>query len=437
VNDFNYINSLVSNDYIKIQELTFLPEYYLISILFCITLFYLFALKPFDTKNNFSIKFKYNNQLIFLVIFFLFCYLILIYQQTEVSMLNFNSFNETIFNDQLALISKIIICFSVILYFVFISKYLNTQKLNNFEYCIILITSVFGFFLLCDSNDFLTAYLAIELQGLSFYVLVSFKKSSNFSIESGIKYFVIGSLSTAIFLLGTTFIYGLSGSINLTDFKDLFIWVFSANSFFLSFESIPKALELYQVQKLSITDSSEQIKLQIISDKFDLLKKKAYFSNTDIDNLKSFKSIDKDFFFFDNLYKKLISSYKNINNFSYFYYQDNVMENILNPSFTSNYDKILKLSDNTEVIFEKLFYDMPILLGSFLVCENDVIFQDNIVLPYFYGDTGNIMPKELFSLAMLPEELNNLNLIFSDNDAIAKRLIISSPFFFIIRYACL
>ena len=67
---------------------------------------------------------------------------------------------------------------------------LKYRKLSNLEYYILLINSMLGFFLLCESNDLITAYLAIELQGLAFYVLASFKKSSSFSIESGIKYFI-------------------------------------------------------------------------------------------------------------------------------------------------------------------------------------------------------------------------------------------------------
>ena len=176
------------------------------------------------------------------------CYLILLYQQINISLLTLNSFNDTIYNDQLSFISKLIIGVSSILYLIFITQYLKDQKLSNFEYYIILITSIFGFFLLCSSNDLITAYLAIELQGLAFYVLASFKKSSNFSIESGVKYFVLGSLSTALFLLGVTFIYGLSGSIVLTDFKDFFIWIFSTNSFFFiiriykqSFRNFPRS----------------------------------------------------------------------------------------------------------------------------------------------------------------------------------------------------
>ena len=228
-----FLNQMsLSVEYIKVQELTFLSEYFLITALFCLTLFALFSLKLVVDEEHYLIKFQYNNQLIFLLIFVLSCYLILVYQQMNLSLLALTSFNDTIYNDQLALVSKLIIGVSSILYLIFITQYLKDQKLSNFEYYIILLTSIFGFFLLCGANDLITAYLAIELQGLAFYVLASFKKSSNFSIESGVKYFVLGSLSTALFLLGVTFIYGLSGSVILTDFKDFFIWAFSANSLF-------------------------------------------------------------------------------------------------------------------------------------------------------------------------------------------------------------
>ena len=273
--------------HVKIQELTFLSEYFLITALFCLTLFALFSLKIVVDEKHFSIKFQYNNQLIFLLIFVLTCYLILVYQQINLCQLALTSFNDTIYNDQLALISKLIIGISSILYLIFITQYLQDQKLSNFEYYIILLTSIFGFFLLCGANDLITAYLAIELQGLAFYVLASFKKSSNFSIESGVKYFVLGSLSTALFLLGVTFIYGLSGSLLLTDFKDLFIWVFSTNTFFFSLESLYKALENFQ-EKTGAIEDSDMSKLQALSNKLTLLKKKAYFLSSEMELLKLF-----------------------------------------------------------------------------------------------------------------------------------------------------
>ena len=75
---------------------------------------------------------------------------------------------------------------------------------------------------MCSCNDLLTAYLAIELSSLALYILASFRKTLSYSVESGIKYFVTGALSSAFFLLGSSFIYGITGSINFFDFYNLF-----------------------------------------------------------------------------------------------------------------------------------------------------------------------------------------------------------------------
>jgi NADH-quinone oxidoreductase subunit N len=97
--------------------------------------------------------------------------------------------------------------------------------LNNFEYVLIILFGILGILLLCSSNDLITSYLAIELQGLAFYVLASFKKSSSFSIEAGLKYFIVGAFSSSLFLLGSSFLYGVSGTVNLEEFKTLFMFV--------------------------------------------------------------------------------------------------------------------------------------------------------------------------------------------------------------------
>lgn len=100
--------------------------------------------------------------------------------------------------------------------------YLLHQKINNFEYLLFILFSVFGLFLLCSANDFLTAYLAIEVQSLSFYVLAAFNKKSTFSADAGIKYFILGSFASSLFLFGISLIYGVSGSVCFDDFNLLF-----------------------------------------------------------------------------------------------------------------------------------------------------------------------------------------------------------------------
>ena len=134
------------------------------------------------------------------------------------------SFNNTIVNDYLSSCSKIIIGVSSIICLLLIKQYLISQKINHFEYIIILLFSILGLFLLCSSNDFLTTYLALELQSLSFYLLAAFKKNSFYSVESGLKYFILGSFSSGLFLFGSSLVYGALGTINFTDFKNLFLF---------------------------------------------------------------------------------------------------------------------------------------------------------------------------------------------------------------------
>ena len=274
--DLYYLSSVSLNseflnvEVIKIQELGFVSEYFLITALFCLILFFVFSVPFFSKDSSSDIKFHYQNQLPSLLILMLFCYLTLVYQQASVSSLSLTSFNDTIRNDLFAFSSKFKIGFISVLYLLFINKYLKDQKLNSFEYYIILFISIFGFFLLCSANDFITAYLAIELQGLAFYVLASFKKSSNFSVESGVKYFVLGSLSTALFLFGITLIYGFSGSIIFSDFKDFFSWIFTMNATFWAFDSCFSFIEFSQ-EKTSVTTNSEITEIEFFSNKLDAL----------------------------------------------------------------------------------------------------------------------------------------------------------------------
>lgn len=78
--------------------------------------------------------------------------------------------------------------------------------------------SIVSLILLGCSDDFLVVYLTIELQSLSFYVLSTFQRNSEFSTEAGLKYFVLGALSSGLLLFGFTIIYVTFGA---TCFEDL------------------------------------------------------------------------------------------------------------------------------------------------------------------------------------------------------------------------
>lgn len=73
------------------------------------------------------------------------------------------------------------------------------------------VVGVICMMILLLSNDFLTMYLALELQSLSLYVLASIKRNKILSLEAGLKYFATGSFSSGLLVFGISLMYGLLG----------------------------------------------------------------------------------------------------------------------------------------------------------------------------------------------------------------------------------
>tara|TARA_B110000971_G_scaffold88070_1_gene90464 strand:- start:13036 stop:14949 length:1914 start_codon:yes stop_codon:yes gene_type:complete len=141
----------------------------------------------------------------------------------KLHVLDLGILNNTIANDYTSFSSKLSVGLLSLICLLMIHPYLISHRLNQFEYVLLFLFSVLGLFLLCSSNDLITAYLAIELQTLSFYVLAAFNRNSTFSMDAGIKYFILGSLSSGLFLFGSSLLYGISGSVNFSELKDLFM----------------------------------------------------------------------------------------------------------------------------------------------------------------------------------------------------------------------
>ena len=135
---------------------------------------------------------------------------------------DYKIFNNTITVDYLSFFSKAWIAVISILCFIITQYYITRQKINYFEYSVLILFALLGIFFICSSNDFITAYLAIELQSLSFYMMSAMKKDSAFSVDAGLKYFILGAFSSSLFLFGSSIIYGISGTTNFEDLKILF-----------------------------------------------------------------------------------------------------------------------------------------------------------------------------------------------------------------------
>ncbi len=94
-------------------------------------------------------------------------------------------------------------------------NFMKREGVINFEYPILVLTATLGMMLMISANDLIALYLGLELQSLSLYVLAAINRDSVRSTEAGLKYFVLGALSSGMLLYGASLIYGFTGH---TDF---------------------------------------------------------------------------------------------------------------------------------------------------------------------------------------------------------------------------
>ena len=93
--------------------------------------------------------------------------------------------------------------------------YLDRQGLLRFELPILIVLAVVGMMVMVSAGDLLTLYMGLELQSLALYVVAAMRRDSVRSSEVGLKYFVLGSLSSGMLLYGISLVYGFAGTTNL------------------------------------------------------------------------------------------------------------------------------------------------------------------------------------------------------------------------------
>ena len=91
---------------------------------------------------------------------------------------------------------------------------LKDTGLFRFEYSILILLSGIGMMLMVSANNLLSLYVSLELQSLCLYVLAAIKRDDLKSSEAGIKYFILGALSSGLLLFGSSLIYGYTGSLD-------------------------------------------------------------------------------------------------------------------------------------------------------------------------------------------------------------------------------
>ncbi len=122
------------------------------------------------------------------------------------------AFNGAFVADDFGRFVKLIVLAGAALVLVMGQGYIQRHRMNRFEFPVLVTFSVTGMMLMASAGDFLTLYLSMELQSLALYVLAAFDRDNARSTEAGLKYFVLGALSSGMMLYGISLIYGFAGT---------------------------------------------------------------------------------------------------------------------------------------------------------------------------------------------------------------------------------
>ncbi|KAA2316163.1 NADH-quinone oxidoreductase subunit NuoN [Pseudooceanicola sediminis] len=114
--------------------------------------------------------------------------------------------------DGFARFAKVVILFSAAAVLIMGQEYMARRKILNFEYPVLVTLAVLGMLVMVSAGDLITLYMGLELQSLALYVVASLRRDSIKSTEAGLKYFVLGSLSSGLVLYGSSLVYGFSGT---------------------------------------------------------------------------------------------------------------------------------------------------------------------------------------------------------------------------------
>ena len=130
-------------------------------------------------------------------------------------------FDTNLVVDGMALFFTVIITSVVLLIVLASYEYLSDHPYQAEYYSLVMLAAT-GMVMVSVSNSFVTAFISIELVSLPAYALVASLKTNRGSAEAGIKYFLIGALSSAIFLYGITLVYASTGTLQFDALQDVF-----------------------------------------------------------------------------------------------------------------------------------------------------------------------------------------------------------------------
>ncbi|MEO9167502.1 MAG: proton-conducting transporter membrane subunit, partial [Aestuariivirga sp.] len=129
-----------------------------------------------------------------------------------------SAFNGAFVTDTFARVMKVMALFGAAVTLAMSGKYLRRNNMDSNEYPVLILLATVGMMLMISASDLIGLYLGVELQSLALYVVAAMNRDSAQASEAGLKYFVLGALSSGLLLYGASLIYGFTGH---TDFATI------------------------------------------------------------------------------------------------------------------------------------------------------------------------------------------------------------------------
>jgi len=124
-------------------------------------------------------------------------------------------FNGMFVADELAYVLKLVGYVVVAVALLYSRTYLEQRRILRGEYYVLALTALLGIFVLISANSLLTVYIGVELLALSVYAMVAFDRDNDVAAEAAMKYFVLGAIASGALIYGMSFLYGLTGTLDL------------------------------------------------------------------------------------------------------------------------------------------------------------------------------------------------------------------------------
>ncbi len=127
------------------------------------------------------------------------------------------AFNGSFVVDRFAVFMKVVVLAAGALALLMSRHFMQAEHLARFEYPLLMVFAALGMLIMISAQDLVTLYVGLELQSLALYVLAAINRDSLRATEAGLKYFVLGALSSGMLLYGASFVYGFSGTTNFLE----------------------------------------------------------------------------------------------------------------------------------------------------------------------------------------------------------------------------